>query len=222
MLSVLCSSDASVRDTFANILSLEKIDDTPIAIVYRREKWIFTFLKTPLTEDHVHWIASSFLPDRLYFPYLGYSIDAIHEVGDVIVPNVFFSYNRSLPDIEVTETNRDRLIENPRFLESLTEQKDYYVEDFGLSIGGILIDEAPNTANDELMTKMMFAYEGDVYTSASLGVSLDVLEKEIIPTAIIAGIVHGKAHPKNSQLNPLEFTARNMVTTIRLMEDKEE
>lgn len=168
MLSVLCSSDPSVRDTFANTLSLEKIDDTPIAIVYRREKWIFTFLKSPLTEDHVHWIASSFLPDRLYFPYLGYSIDAMHEIGDVIVPNVFFSYAHDLADREVTEENRDTLIENPRFLETLHEQKDYYVEDFGLSVGGILVDSAPNTVNDALMTKMMLAYEGDVYISSSL------------------------------------------------------
>lgn len=109
------------------------------------------------------WIAESFLPDRVYLPYFGYSVDVMHEIGDVIVPNVFLSYDASLKDREITKENRDTLAENPRFLEVFDEQKDYYVEDFGLSVGGIVVDVAPEVPSDDLAGKMMLAYEADVY-----------------------------------------------------------
>lgn len=109
------------------------------------------------------WIAESFLPDRVYLPYFGYSVDVMHEIGDVIVPNVFLSYDALLKDREITKENRDTLAENPRFLEVFDEQKDYYVEDFGLSVGGIVVDRAPEAPSDDLAGKMMLAYEADVY-----------------------------------------------------------
>lgn len=54
----------------------------------------------------------------------------VHEIGDIIVPNVYFSHDTALEKQEVTKENRDSFVKNPRFFETLTEQKDYYVEDF--------------------------------------------------------------------------------------------
>lgn len=135
MLSVIASSDISLRDAFAKILAFEHLEDTAFASVFRKANRIFITFNTPITDDHVSWIASEFLPDRLYLPFTSYAIDMVHEIGDVIVPNVFFSYDPRLKSAELDEQNRDTFIENPKFLTSFLEQKDYYVEDFGLSLG---------------------------------------------------------------------------------------
>lgn len=64
----------------------------------------------------------------------------MHEIGDVIAPNVFLSYDSAIERSEITEENHDTIASNPRFLEIFDEQKDYYVEDYGLSVGGIVVD----------------------------------------------------------------------------------
>lgn len=144
----------------------------------------------------------------------------VHEIGDVIVPNVFLPYDTSLSNTEITKENRDRLIRDPRFLETLAEQKDYYVEDFWLSIWGIVVDEAPVDPSDELMGKMMLAYEGDVYVSENSTIALDAVIDDQVPSLILAGIVRGKAHPKHEGMNPQDLAAKNMIMTIRLMEEE--
>ena len=144
----------------------------------------------------------------------------MHETGDVIVPNVFLPYDAELPEREITKENRDHLAKWPRFLSTFDEQKDYYVEDFGLSVGGIVVDGAPTDPNADLMGKMMLAYEWDVYTGEILGTALDAVMDDQIPSLILVGIAKGKAHPKYEWDNPDDLTARNIVTTIRLMEEE--
>jgi hypothetical protein len=148
-----------VRDAFVRTLSLEKLEESAIATVYRRQDWMFIFLHVELSSDVTEWIAATYLPGRVYFPAFGYSIDMVHEIGDIIVPNVFFQYEKSVTETEITRDNRDQLVEVPRFLTIFDEQKDYYVEDYGLSVGGIVVDSAPATPSDDLMGKMMLAYE---------------------------------------------------------------
>ena len=174
----------------------------------------------PLSLDIVEWIAATYLPERVYFPYFGYSIDMVHEIWDVIVPNVFLPYEKTLSNTDITKANRDTLIRDPRFLETLTEQKDYYVEDFGLSVWGIIVDEAPESPSDDLMGKMMLAYEWDVYVSENSTIALDAVIDDQVPSLILAGIVRGKAHPKHEGMNPQDLAAKNMVTTIRLLEEE--
>ena len=159
MLRVLVSASPEICEAFTRILSLSKQEETEFAVIFKRENWIFVFLHVPLSSHVVESIASTFFPDRLYFPFFGYSIDMMHEIGDVVVPNVFLSYEKSLDKTEITKENRDTLINNPRFLEAFVEQKDYYVEDFGLSVGGIIIENVPVDPSSDLMGKMMLAYE---------------------------------------------------------------
>jgi ABC-type taurine transport system substrate-binding protein len=61
-------------------------------------------------------------------------VDLTHEVGDVILPNVFLSYDDQISQVELTEENRDQFLGTAKFLEIYNEQKDYYVEDYGLSV----------------------------------------------------------------------------------------
>jgi hypothetical protein len=68
MLRVIASSDVRLRDSFVRVLGLEKQEETPIATTYRKGQWIFAYLHISITPDMIHWIASTFLPERLYFP----------------------------------------------------------------------------------------------------------------------------------------------------------
>ena len=221
MLRVLCSSDVRVRDALVNTLSLEKQEESPIATIYRREMWIFVLLHETFREDHMHWIAATFIPERVYFPFFAESIDVVHEIGDVIAPNVFLTHNPEVEKALITRENRDTFDVSPRFLSLYEEQKDYYVEDFGLSIGGIAVHSTPTSLSDDLMGKMMLAYEGDVYLSESLDTVVSAVESDIIPAMILTGIIRGKKNSRYPSDIPETLTAKNIITTIRLMEEDE-
>lgn len=169
MLRVLASSDSALRDALVSTLSLEKKEEIPHVTTYRKGEWIFVFFHTVITPLDMTWIAETFLPDRVYLPYFGYSVDVMHEIGDVIVPNVFLTYDPIIEKALITRENRDTFSKDPRFLSIFDEQKDYYVEDYGLSVGGIVVDTAPRIPDDELSSKMMLAYESDVYVQEFLG-----------------------------------------------------
>jgi hypothetical protein len=107
-----------------------------------------------------------------------------------------------------------------QFLTHLEEQKDYYVEDFGLSVGGIIVQNAPEKMNDELMTKLMLAYEADIYTPSDIQGSIEMVQDENIPSIILCGTVEGKIGKYQGTMTPVDFVIRNMITTIRLLEDE--
>lgn len=220
MISVLCTTDPLVRDAFANALSLEKTDETSNMIVYQRSKWVFVYYKSGFTQEDIVQIGEHYTPDRLYIPYFANSIDTIHEVGDILVPNVFFTYDPVIERTEVTEENHDRLMGTPRFLTHLEEQKDYLVEDYGLSLGGIVVQDAPEKISDDLATSLMMVYEADGYIHQSIDASIDIIEGEVMPAIIITGIMSGKPSSKHEGVSPIELTVRNMITTIRLLEEE--
>jgi hypothetical protein len=59
----------------------------------------------------------------------------MHEIGDVILPNVFIPYVAKIEQDEPDTENDIVGITGAKFLEIYNEQKDYYVEDYGLSVG---------------------------------------------------------------------------------------
>ncbi len=136
------------------------------------------------------------------------------------MPNVFFSYDSALDSTEVTGVNRDALIDAPVFLTHLEEQKDYYVEDYGLSVGGIVVQDTPKNISDELATKLMMAYEADIYVSNSLRKSLEIAQDEGIPSLILCGVTTGKSAKNQGSTSSIDFTVKNMITTIRLLEEE--
>ena len=221
MLRVIASSDLRMRDAFIALLGLEKKEDTSFATVYQKSGYIFLALKNPLKSSDGEIIAETFLPERLYLPFATESIDVVHEIGDIIVPNVFIPYDQHLEETMITRDNRDTFGKNARFLEIFDEQKDYYVEDFWLSIGGIVVSGVPEKRNEDTNGKLMLAYEADVYSSDDLSWALDIASLDTISTLILAGVVRGKEHPKHRGENPYTLVARDMLTTMRLMEEEE-
>jgi len=209
MLRIIFTRNPIIRDTCVASLSLGRNPTEASAdfIVYQKWDWILIFSKEFDIDIVLPTILDNWDPDRIYLPYLGRSVDMVHEIWDVILPNVFFSYS----------ANRWLESWDARFLEIYDEQKDYYVEDYGLSVGGIVVDKTPN--DPELNTDLMMTYEADVYIEDSLDAAYTVTSGDLVPALIICGIMEGKAS-KNDSGTPEQMTIRNMLTTIRLTEDE--
>ena len=134
------------------------------------------------------------------------------------MPNIFFSFQKEILETEITSENRDNLIGKAKFLEIFDEQKDYFVEDYGLSVGGIIVENTPNDA--EISGKLMTVYEADVYNENSTAEIVEIMTENIVPTIFLVGIVNGKIGKKSDE-NPYKIVAENMLTTIRLLNDEE-
>lgn len=217
MLRIIFTRNPVIRDTCVASLTLGRNPTEASAdfIVYQRWDWILIFSKEFDIDIVLPTILDNWDPDRIYLPYLGRSVDMMHEIGDVILPNVFIPYAEPVE----TNTEEDQItgITGARFLEIYNEQKDYYVEDYGLSVGGIVVERTPN--DPEINTGLMMTYEADIYIEHSLDAAYTVTSGDRVPALIICGIVEGKAS-KNESGTPEQMAIRNMLTTIRLTEDE--
>jgi hypothetical protein len=184
-------------------------------IVYQKADWILIFSREHDIDVILPTILDLWDPDRIYLPYLGRSIDMMHEIGDVILPNVFIPYTQS--EAQDIEDDAITAISGARFLEIYDEQKDYYVEDYWLSLGGIVVEKTPN--DPELNTDLMRTYEADIYIEDSLDAAYTVTSGDLVPALILCGIIEGKVSKSDSG-TPEQMTIRNMLTTIRLTEDE--
>jgi hypothetical protein len=80
------------------------------------------------------------------------------------------------------------------------------------------VDRVPQ--DDSLNTALMMTYEGDIYVPDSLDSAYTVTLWDLVPALILCGITEWKKG-KNDQGTPEQITIRNMISTIRLMEDEE-
>jgi len=219
MISLILHHDPIVRDAFVRVLSLEKkIQDESGNTLYQRGKWLYLALSKPIAEIEITQIIADYQPENIYLPSFGRSVDMVHEETDIVLPNVFLTYNKDIIDTDFDEKNRDNYLGQAEFLEIYNEQKDYYVEDFGLSVGGIAVDSVPSTVYDNHSDKLMTAYEADIYLEESLIECVKIIRAEELPAIITCGIIEGKKL-KNPVASVLDTTIRNMVTTWRLMEE---
>lgn len=221
MLRIIFTKNTIVRDTCISVLSLARNPNeiSPDFLIYQKWDWILVYSREFDIDVLLQTILENWDPDRIYLPYLGRSIDMTHEIGDVILPNVFMSYDNQVSQIDPDSdwVNIPKI--NAKFLEIFSEQKDYYIEDYGLSIGGIVTDRVP--CNDTINTALMMTYEADIYLENSLDAAYEVTRGDDIPALILCGIVEGKKW-KNESGTPEQMAVRNMISTIRLTEDDEE
>lgn len=193
MIKVLFVTSPDVRDAFARTLSLQKKESAIADITaYQHMDWILLFSPKISFGDALKDILEFYDPDRLYIPYFGRAITAIHEIGDVILPNVFFAFDPRVIETEIGADNRDDFLLTPRFLETFREQKDYYVEDYGLSIGGIVLENLPEGIEDGYDDRLVLAYEADIYIHESLQDVYDAAVIDDATTIITCGVIAGK------------------------------
>lgn len=221
MLRIIFTKNPIVRDTCVSVLALARnpTEISPDFLIYQKWDWILVYSREMDIDIILPTILENWDPDRIYLPYIGRSIDMTHEIGDVILPNVFMSYDEQVALID-PDSDRVHIPKiNAKFLEIYTQQNDYYVEDFWLSIGGIVTDRVPRS--DRINTALMMTYEADIYIEESLDASYEVTRGDDIPALILCGIVEGKKW-KNESGTPEQIAVRNIISTIRLTEDDTE
>lgn len=138
----------------------------------------------------------------------------IHEIGDIILPNVFMHFDEKA--IKNPKTNVGAI--SAKYLSQYEKQEDYYVEDYGLSIGGIVVGNTPD--NQDIIPNLMHTYEADAYVSQSLEDVYEMAQQDILSVIIMVGIVSGKSNQHGTG-TPMQQVVKNIITTIRLMEDME-
>ncbi len=221
MLRIIFTKNPILRDTLVNSLALSRnmTEVSESFQVYQKWEWILVFSREIDIDIALPIILDNWDPDRLYLPYIGRSVDMMHEVWDVIMPNVFMSYD---PQVSLIDPDSEE-VHTPdvwaKFLDIYNEQKDYYVEDYGLSVGGIVVDRVPH--DESINTALMMTYEWDVYIEDSLDAAYTVTTGDLVPALIICGIVEWKK-AQNESGTPEQMVVRNILSTIRLTEDDEE
>lgn len=220
MLRLVFTEDSAIRDSLVRILWLEKKEGGMNGItLYQKNDWLLLFSPETSLSLLFGSILEMYIPERIYLPFFGRSVDLIHERGDVILPNVFFSYNSAIETTELTKENQDTFLWTPEFLELYQEQKDYYVEDFGLSVWGIVVDSVPS--DPDINDKLLQAYEADVYVEKNLSGVVSLIKTDEIPMVLTIGVIDGKKS-QNESGEIIDITMRNMVTTWKLLEEENE
>jgi hypothetical protein len=97
MLRLIFTQDPSLCDSVIRSLGLIKKEESNEDITaYQKQGWILIFSPNKSFPLLYTTLLDLYIPDRIYLPYLGRSIDLIREVGDVVLPNVFFSYDSAI------------------------------------------------------------------------------------------------------------------------------
>lgn len=215
MIRTLLVHDPKLAKSLEIALNLEKIDSENSFEIYKKWGWIVFFGDNMLAMKNC--ALQDFAADSIFICHLGRSVDTEHEVWDIIFPNVFFECDETICKKEVSEKNQNDFIKNPKFLEIFDTQKDYFVEDFGLSVGGIAVSNTPNQS--EINESLMLAYSGDVYFDFDISQTIDCIQDEKNPANFLAGVLDGK---KPSGLkDAYTRLASNIITSIKLLTEEE-
>ena len=154
MLLAIIITRAELRDALVSFVSgIKQTHSTDSVTFYQKNNYIFVFSENTPIRDLYEMTIQEYQPEKIILTDVGRSVDVDHEVGDIILPNIFFSFQKEILETEITSENRDNLIGKAKFLEIFDEQKDYFVEDYGLSVGGIIVENTPNDA--EIAEKLM-------------------------------------------------------------------
>lgn len=219
MITAILITKSALRDVLVSFVSgVRETNSTDQAIFYQKNNFIFAFSETISTEELFQTTIEEYQPEKIFIAETGRSIDVDHEIGDIILPNVFLEFNEKILTTEITNENRDSLMGKAEFLEIFDEQKDYFVEDFGLSIGGIIVGNTPSDADAE---KLLMAYEADIYSEKNFSEIAKLTKNELVPTITIIGIENGKLGTRHALRDPFHLVAENIMTTIRLLNDEE-
>jgi len=135
-------------------------------------------------------VNEEFNPDTVFFLSESYPVSDEKLSGDIILPNVFFPYNKEIEAIEIEKDTASSLLSNPVFLEHYVVQGDYNFETFGLSVGGIHVSGVWNEEIEDFRIRLRVVYENDTFDSelfhfVETAQKLSITEK-VYPVAYIA------------------------------------
>lgn len=157
MIHVLVTADTVIRDMLMNdyqfhahATELDVYQSKGTILIYRKE----------LTPSVISEAIDTFFAEKIWIVSPSRLVSTDHEIGDIIMPNVFLAYDHEIDTVDFNTTNRDNFLHDPLFLHHYEEQSDLDFETFGLSIGGICV-----TKNDGMdlieREQIEFAYSAD-------------------------------------------------------------
>lgn len=109
---------------------------------------------------------TAYNPDKIWILAEGRLVDNEHQVGDIIMPNVFLRANHEIDGVEFTKANQDAYLHDPLFLRHFERQSDMDFEKFGLSVGGICVT-SPEGMDIPTREQLEFAYQADCVDEVS-------------------------------------------------------
>lgn len=217
MISLILTDDTRIRDSIVRDLQLEKSPHPDgWARIYRRAGWIL--IEDTLSPRTLKNIALDYAPDHIFVPVLWESLSGEHRIWDIIIPHTFLKYNPLIEKSLITKDNRDTLIGEAFFLDYLGEQWDFLEEDYGISIGGIVLSSIPKDIDDELATKLTLVYEADIMIEADTLTLARDMEKEGITPSLLFGVEKWKLVDIPYGLTPSEFAIKNLIKTMKLIQ----
>lgn len=110
-------------------------------------------------------VMREFNPDTVFFLSGSYPVSDEKLPGDIILPNVFFRYDRGIESMEIGNDPMKSLQSHPIFLEHYPLQGDYNFESFGFSVGGIHVSGDWNAELEDFRIRLRVAYENDTFDS---------------------------------------------------------
>lgn len=156
MIHVIITQNQHIRDILVVEYGLNRIENLEtyqlngIILVYRES----------LDESVISHVIEEYVADTIWIVDAARVISNEHELGDIIMPNVFLRYDHEIDGVEFNKENQDSFLHDPLFLHHYEEQSDLDFESFGLSIGGITVTKQDGMDSVE-REQVEFAYSAD-------------------------------------------------------------
>jgi hypothetical protein len=143
-----------------------------------------------LTPEILHEVTEAYVAEKIWVLVPSRIVSTEHEIGDIVMPNVFLRYSHEIDEVEFTRNNRDEYLSDPLFLHHFEEQSDLDFETFGLSIGGICVTKEDGMDGCE-REQLEFAYSADCIDEVCYPLIESAIRQEraedVYPVLIIMG-----------------------------------
>ncbi len=127
MIHVLITSDTIIRDMLVNEYQFHP--HATDAGVFQTKGTILIF-RTKLKPSVISEAINSYFAEKIWIISPSRIVSTDHEVGDIVMPNVFLAYDNEIDEVEFDKSNRDNFLHDPLFLKHYEEQSDLNFETF--------------------------------------------------------------------------------------------
>ena len=218
MIILILTYEARLRDSLIEFLQLEKDthNTTPVRKVYRKGSWICAYIEEWCTLQNIEEVCTLFAPELLILPFFGFSVSSQHHVGDIIVPHTLLTYNPLIQEKDFTREHHNTLLGEATFLD-IWDQKDYHIENYGLSLGGIAVDRVVVEDTEQFAFALDFTYEADIYTTDDISSRVTFALSWKCSTYVIGCVTVAKKNPENLSVNQL---GEHLIISIDFLLDR--
>ena len=186
MIHVLLTQDTSIREILISEYGLNRIQNLE---TYKSGEIILVYRET-LDPSIISHVIEEYAAEKIWIIGSSRVVSNEHELGDIIMPNVFLPYDHEIDAVEFDRENQDAFLHDPLFLHHYEEQSDLDFESFGLSIGGICVTKWDGMDSVE-REQVEFAYSADCIDEISYPLVLAAekidRKEDIYPVLLIVG-----------------------------------